>query len=84
LPPLVSLEINLQDVQKAPPSRPQRVKARGVPFGYVEGLNDARTKLEGFFNILPEDYGWDIEGRQVCSGDMEGHQFLPLPPLGCL
>jgi hypothetical protein len=40
----------LQDVQKAPPARPQRVKARGVPSGYVEGLNDARTKLAGFFN----------------------------------
>ena len=52
LTPLVSLEINLQDVQKAPPARPQRVKARGVPSGYVEGLNDARTTPEDFFNIL--------------------------------
>jgi hypothetical protein len=28
------------------------VKARGVPSGYVEGLNDARTKLAGFFSVL--------------------------------
>ncbi len=25
------------------------------PLGYVEDLNDARTKLEDFFNILPEE-----------------------------
>ena len=41
-----------QDAQKGRPARPQRVKGRGVPFGYVEGLNDARTKLAGFFNSL--------------------------------
>ena len=28
------------------------MKIRGVPLGYVEGLNDARTKLMGFFSIL--------------------------------
>jgi len=32
-----------QDAQKVRPARPQRVKGRGVPRGYVEGLNDART-----------------------------------------
>src|SRR6185295_15779395 len=37
---------------KSRPARPQRVKARGVPLRYVEGLNDARTKLGGFFSIL--------------------------------
>jgi hypothetical protein len=42
----------MQDAQKVRPARPQRVKARGVPLRYVEGLNDARTPLEGFFNIL--------------------------------
>jgi hypothetical protein len=42
----------LQDAQKGRPARPQRVKARGVPFGYVEGLNDARTLLADFFSIL--------------------------------
>src|SRR5688572_6922150 len=36
-------------------ARPQRVKARGVPLRYVEGLNDARTTLAGFFNILPKN-----------------------------
>ena len=41
-----------QDAQKGCPARPQRVKARGVPSGYVEGLNDARTKLADFFSIL--------------------------------
>ena len=40
------------DAQKDRPARPQRVKARGVPLGYVEGLNDARTKLADFFSIL--------------------------------
>jgi hypothetical protein len=28
------------------------VKARGVPLGYVEGLNDARTLLADFFSSL--------------------------------
>ena len=46
------LRIFLQDAQKVPPARPQRVKARGVPVGYVEGLNDARTPLADFFSIL--------------------------------
>ena len=42
----------MQAVQKDRSARPQRVKARGVPLWYVEGLNDARTKLAGFFNSL--------------------------------
>jgi hypothetical protein len=41
-----------QDVQKGHPARPQRVKVRGVPSGYVEDLNDARTTLGDFFNVL--------------------------------
>jgi hypothetical protein len=41
-----------QDAQKGRPARPQRVKGRGVPSGYVEGLNDARTPLADFFSIL--------------------------------
>jgi hypothetical protein len=41
-----------QAVQKGRSARPQRVKGRGVPLGYVEGLNDARTTLAGFFNSL--------------------------------
>ena len=43
-----------QDAQKGRPARPQRVKGRGVPSGYVEGLNDARTLLADFFSILLE------------------------------
>ena len=39
-------------VQKGRPARPQRGKRRVVPLGYVEGLNDARTTLAGFFNSL--------------------------------
>ena len=42
----------MQDAQKGCPARPQRVKGRGVPLGYVEGLNDARTMLADFFSIL--------------------------------
>ena len=44
--------IPLKDAQKVRPARPHRVKGRGVPFGYVEDLNDARTLLTGFFSIL--------------------------------
>jgi hypothetical protein len=43
-----------QDAQKGRSARPQRVKARGVPLRYVEGLNDARTTLADFFSILQE------------------------------
>ena len=46
--------ISPQDAQKVRPARPQRVKGRGVPSGYVEGLNGARTPLEDFFSILLE------------------------------
>ena len=41
----------MRDAQKVRSARPQRVKGRGVPGGYVEGLNDARTKLADFFSI---------------------------------
>jgi hypothetical protein len=41
-----------QGAQKGCPARPQRVKGRRVPLGYVEGLSDARTKLAGFFSAL--------------------------------
>jgi hypothetical protein len=41
-----------QDAQKVRPARPQRVKTRDVPSGYVEGLNNARTMLADFFSIL--------------------------------
>ncbi len=41
-----------QAAQKGRPARPQRVKARGVLLGYVEGLNDARTTLADFFSSL--------------------------------
>ena len=30
----------------------RRVITGGVPSGYVEDLNDARTKLAGFFSVL--------------------------------
>ncbi len=29
-----------------------QVKGRGVPSGYVEGLNEARTQLADIFSIL--------------------------------
>ena len=41
-----------QEAQKFRPARPQRAKTRGVPLGYVEGLNDARTPLANFFSLL--------------------------------
>ena len=43
--------LDSQDAQNVCPARPQRVKGRGVPGGYVEGLNDARTTLADFFSI---------------------------------
>jgi len=49
----------LQHGQKGRPARPQRVKARGVPSGYVEGLNDARTKLADFFTLLLNPFDSD-------------------------
>ena len=36
--------------------------------------------LEEFFNILQEDYGWDIVRRQACRATA----LLPLPLLGFL
>jgi len=33
------------------------VKVRGVPLGYVEDLNDARTLLADFFSILLQGPG---------------------------
>jgi hypothetical protein len=66
-------------------ARPQPKKApQAFPLGYVEDAFEVRTKLADFFNILPVDYGWDIEGRQASSGDMKEHRLLPLPPPGFL
>jgi hypothetical protein len=42
----------MQEAQKARSARPQRVKTRGVPSGYVEGLNDVRTKSVDLFSLL--------------------------------
>ena len=63
-----------QAVQKGRPARPQRVKARGVPLGYVEGLNDARTLLEGFFSVLLSyDVAYKIVQRRI--GDLDLDEF---------
>jgi hypothetical protein len=40
-------------------SRSER-RAEAYPLGYVEGLNDARTKLADFFSIL-------LGGVRTCS-----------------
>ena len=54
-----------QDAQKGRPARPQRVKDRGVPLGYVKGLNDARTLLAGFFSIpLNEELRFRVRGKR--------------------
>ena len=43
--------------------------ARGVPSGYVEGLNDARTTLAGFFSILLEPLHWSrTDEEDIDSG----------------
>src|SRR5437870_12834362 len=49
---ILAMHKALRDGQKCRPARPQRVKARGVPLRYVEGLNDARTKLAEFLSSL--------------------------------
>ena len=41
-----------QDAQEFRPARPQRVQGRGVPSGYVEGLNEASPRLVDFLSIL--------------------------------
>ena len=43
-----------QAALKGRPARSQRVKARGLALRYIEGLNDARTPVAGFFNSLLE------------------------------
>ena len=50
------------------------MKARGVPLGYVEGLNDARTLLEGFFSVLLSyDVAYKIVQRRI--GDLDLDEF---------
>ncbi len=53
-----TLHESLAGCSKSSSARPQRVKTRGVPLRYVEGLNDARTKLAGFFSILLRLIDW--------------------------
>ncbi len=50
------------------------MKARGVPLGYVEGLNDVRTLLAGFFSILLRD---DVAYKiiQCRIGDLDLDEF---------
>jgi len=41
------------DVQKSLPARPQvKPTQQAYPQGYVEDVDEPRTKLEAFFNIL--------------------------------
>ena len=51
----------------------QRVKGRGVPSGYVEGLNDARTMLAGFFSIRLVEYHGFSAIHQHPSFNMAAH-----------
>ena len=51
------------------------MKSRGVPSGYVEGLNDARTPLADFFNSLLR-MGW-LRAGQVVDGQ-EADEREPL------
>jgi hypothetical protein len=47
------------------------VKTRGVPSGYVEDLNDARTPLADFFSILLETImkgHWPVKVGRVKFG----------------
>src|SRR5580765_6155533 len=48
-------------------------RAEAYPLGYVEGLNDARTKLADFFSILL--YPFDPNGRYI--HDTPQHRGIP-------
>ena len=48
------------------------MKSRGVPSGYVEGLNDARTTLADFFSILLETQ------ETVVYNALHGEAFVSL------
>jgi hypothetical protein len=65
----VQKEYTTQDAEKGRPARPQRVKIRGVPLGYVEPLSDARTPLEDFFSILLDEgaYQWHTHAISVTN-----------------
>ena len=43
---------SLPDAQKGRSARPQRAKRRGVRFGTLSPLSDARTPLAGCFSVL--------------------------------
>ena len=45
------------------------MKARSVPSGYVEGLNDARTPLADFFIILLVAGGFEVTRRPILPWD---------------
>jgi hypothetical protein len=61
-------------LKKTRPARPQREEARGIPSGYVEGLNDARTLLADFFSIrLGDDMAHEIV--QSCIRDLDLDEF---------
>ena len=59
----------MQDAQKGRSARPQRVKARGVPSWYVEGLNDARTRLADFFSVLLIAWWFEVARWAILPGD---------------
>ena len=62
----------LQGAQKGRPARPQRVRARGVPLRYVEGLKEARTKLAGFFStMLGDDVAYEIVQGRISDLDLD-------------
>ena len=62
-----------QAAQKGCPARPQRVKTRSVPLGYVEGLNDARTRLADFFSSLLAGDGTSILRSSL--NNLNGHRL---------
>ena len=61
------------------------MKDRGVPLRYVEGLNDARTKLAGFFSILLRLIDWfrgysQLFDRNPLKNIQHCHDMLVLNP----
>ena len=50
------------------------MKARGVPFGYVEGLNDARTPLADFFSIRLDGFE-DLAAAETARADPDAFRL---------
>ena len=61
-----------------------RIETGGYPLGYVEGLNDARTKLAGFSSILLNRILKDRLRPNRLSQHSTALEFVENPTSGCI